>query len=416
MSFSRTITQAVIGEQPDGDLKGLIGKASHALSQKRAALENSLAKAHQLLNQINPLTKTLVPSATDILTKAAIDIQSCLEEIEAAKKVFNGFRIQHGRLELPNHPSALGSVLACGVAVLIEAGVNAAFFLNAHLTAGATSALLTSTLISATNVVVCATAGFFAGRWTIWGNNAPEPNAPEYRTKRMCAKVFVGVFTGVMAFFHITVGAIRSQESLDKVFHSLPAYQEMLTTPESLFLIMAGVCMSLFSYHKGKYGFSDPYPQYGTIALKVEDAEALLMETFDDYADEIRGIFDEAIEAFQKNHQAHIKTINAYNKAVDQCHQDERGLQSAIQSAQTRLQTEVAQMMSLYQSVNHEIPVSQTEEELMALCDLSGELHYELPKHLVIPETHEFKTQCTNERETALNALSALLNEQIEED
>jgi len=126
-----------------------------------------------------------------------------------------------------------------------EALLNAAFFSNAHMVAGPAAALLTSFLISMTNVTASTCAGFFIGRYLSFGSNALGSNDAHFRKKRTKAKYqFIG-FIALMVFFHLTVGLVRAQESIEAVSHSPFAYLQMLKTPEAIFLTLMGGCMSV---------------------------------------------------------------------------------------------------------------------------------------------------------------------------
>lgn len=413
MDFQQTTSKALHGEQLDGELSQLIEHARSRLEQKRQAVDQAIANALKLKSQLPPVSEFVCPSAQDLLIRAEQNLALSREKITETKQVLRSFHIRHGRIELPKQPSALQSALACGVAALIESGVNASFFLNAHLSASAASALLTSTLISATNVFVCASAGYFFGRWMAWGKLAPDANAPEFSLKRYAAKALVIGFSGLMGFFHLSVGAIRSQESLHDISHSLATYVDVFTTPESLFLVMAGACMSLFSFYKGVNGFDDPYPHYGAVAHAVEEARDELEDHFEQSCDDVRERFDEALDSAQKQLRTQSKDIERYNQAVNQCVAADGALRSEIATAQTHLRSEVTKLVSFFSAVRN-TRVSLSDAQLDALSDLSAELDYTLPAFIHLPSLEGFQRQCTHAQEAALQRLASLFQSQQE--
>ncbi|MEM7220024.1 MAG: hypothetical protein AAF515_16780 [Pseudomonadota bacterium] len=407
--YDALAARAANNQSLTGDLSQLQEEVAQSITRERATLESALAKAEALRGQLHPITEALVPDASDHLARANRAIGTRLQDLENASLALKAFRRRHGRVAPPRTPFALKTTLNCTLAVLVESVVNAGFFLSAHLTAGPVGALLASTLISATNVFVSASAGYRIGRWTCWGETAPDGDKEPFRGTRRKAKTLLVGFIGVMGGFHLTVGSIRAQESLTEIVHSPGAYLDVITQPESLFLVMAGVGMSVFAYYKGVSGFDDPYPCYGDLARQVEDAEDALAETHEDAAEEIRDYYEDAIEGSSDTLTAHRHHYEAYNAAVNECVTAQQRLSRSVHTAETHLRSEVQQLLSLYDGAPGDIEAAMSRAELDAFCALGAGLTYTLPTQIPYPDQSAQHNAAAGARDKTLAAVAALL-------
>ena len=234
--------------------------ALHAkVSAVRPEIEKSRVEAEFIPAEAND-TEVVV---SDVLTTAGSSIEEGKKQVEQSVQNCTGYRLRNGISDCPNIPDTVKSIIILGSYCVIETMVNAGFLNNAYMVAGPVEAMMSAGLISLTNVAVSTAAGYFILRWLFWGLHSAEPNLPEFKWKRIMAWAAFSGFIAMIFLFHLTVGLVRAQESLHHIEHSIPRYFEILTTPESLFLVMFGLVLSCLSLKKGMVAFDDPYPGYG---------------------------------------------------------------------------------------------------------------------------------------------------------
>ncbi len=290
-------------------IKSRIGISSNAASLPVAQIDGIIAKAEQILPQ-----------------KA--------HTLHQAEQADRAFCTTHHLIDKNAHPNPVVSVLLIAICVFVDAGVNSSFLYNAHMVTGPLTALLVSFLISLTNVVVSVCAGYFIGRFVNYGSNGTDPEAPEYKAVRNRAQWQFRVFIGVVGFFLLTVGLVRSTESLDRIGHSLEHYQTLIVTPEAIFLVLLNICITVFSYHKGRTGFTHPYGDYSTVQRSVITARDDLHQCYDDLIEEVEDICADVEDDADAQVAAQAKSIKQYNKKVDECCHAYRALELATRTAQ----------------------------------------------------------------------------------
>ncbi|SCX83378.1 hypothetical protein SAMN05216420_10143 [Nitrosospira sp. Nl5] len=303
------------------DIKGRIKPDHSADTSPNAQLESVIIKAEQTLPQ-------------KVLT---------LRQAEQSERAFC---TTHKLIDKSVQPNAVISMLWISVCVFIDAAVNSSFLYNAHMVSGPFAALLVSFLISLTNVALSVSAGYFIGRFLSYGSNSADPEATEFKTIRNRARWQFRVFIGVMAFFILTVGLVRSMGSLDRVAHSLAHYHELLVTPEAVFLVLLNVCITIFSYNKGRTGFSHLYGDYSTYQQSVVAARDDLYRFYDDLVEEIEMICDDSEDNAKVQVTAQSKSAKQYHKKVTECHQAYRELQEAIRGAENEFSASVARLIN----------------------------------------------------------------------
>jgi hypothetical protein len=214
------------------------------------------------------------------------------------------------------------------------------------MVSGPFAALLTSFLISLTNVALSVSGGFFIGRFLSYGSNSADAEATEFKVVRNRAKWQCRVFIGVMAFFILTVGLVRSMGSLDRVAHSLAHYDALLASPEAIFLVLINVCISVFSYHKGRTGFTHSYADYSTYQQSVVAARDDLYRFYDELVEEIEEICADSEDDAEVQVTAQSKSAKHYHKKVTECQQAYRELQEAIRAAENEFSAAVARLIN----------------------------------------------------------------------
>lgn len=266
--------------------------------------------------------------------------------LRQAEQSERSFCTTHKLIDKSVQPNPVISILWIAVCVFIDAAINASFLYNAHLVASGFSALLVSFLISLTNVALSVCAGYFIGRFLNYGSNSADPEAPEFRALRNRARWQFRVFIGVMVFFILTVGLVRSMGSLDRVAHSLAHYHELLVTPEAVFLVLITGCITVFSYHKGRSGFAHQYGDYSTYQQSVAAARDDLYRFHDEFVEEIETICADAEDDAEVQVMAQSKSAKQYHKKVAECHQAYRELQEAIRAAENEFSAAVARLIN----------------------------------------------------------------------
>ena len=336
---------ALRGSPADGPLHSL-----------RAGYENSLQSARDDLESKRVAVEQL-DAALDVGADQDSGADSINVNLGAARVLFEtlarnawqavsavgtlGFR--RGLMRPAETPNQIENGTVFGLAIFVEGGINGGFFTNAHMTAEPLSALMLSLLIAAANVNACALAGHYLGRFFNYGANAADADAPAFKNIRTRAKAGAAVFAVVMAYFHLLVGAVREQETLTGIEHSVDAYLRVFTTPESFWLVMIGVCMSVFAWCKAKGGaFDDPEPGYGAAQRAADKAMATLEVEYETTGRKIDGPFVAALKAIDDEEKQHRKKLAEYNKKCADYRTTHSHVKGLIRSAESQLKAEVA--------------------------------------------------------------------------
>jgi hypothetical protein len=310
-----------------------------ALCKEADEIRERIKPDHSTEHSPNARLEGIIFMAEQTLPQKALTLRQTEQSDRA-------FCTTHKLIDPSVPPNALVSILWIAVCVFIDAAINASFLYNAHLVASGFSALLTSFLISLTNVALSVSAGYFIGRFLSYGSNSADPEAPEFKSVRNRARWRYRVFIGVMAFFILTVGLVRSMGSLDRVAHSLAHYHELLVTPEAVFLVLITGCITVFSYYKGRTGFTHPYGDYATYQQSVAAARDDLYRFYDELVEEIETICNEAKDDAQDQVTAQSKSAKQYHKKVTECRQAYGELQEAIRAAENEFSAAVARLIN----------------------------------------------------------------------
>lgn len=326
-------------------------KLNKPLQAMASALLALCKEADNLKNQINIDHDAVgLPTAQldGILIKAEQILPQKAHTFHQAEQAEKAYCTNHNLIDKTTHPNPVVSVLLIAICVFVDAGVNSSFLYNAHMVTGPFAALLVSFLISLTNVVVSVCAGYFIGRFLNYGRNSTDAEAPEYKAVRNRAQWQFRVFVGVIAFFILTVGLVRSTESLDQIGHSLAHYQELIVTPEAIFLVLLNICITVFSFYKGRTGFAHPYGDYSVYQQNVISAHADLHQSYGDLVEEIEEVCAAVEDDTDAQVTAQAKPIKQYNKKVTECHQVNRELELAASTAENEFSAAVTRLVNTY--------------------------------------------------------------------
>ncbi|MBL8499051.1 MAG: hypothetical protein JNL77_00440 [Nitrosomonas sp.] len=181
-----------------------------------------------------------------------------------------------------------------------------------------------------------------------YGARSTDAEMPEFKAVRNRAQWQFRVFIGVMAFFILTVGLVRSTESLDRIGHSLTHYYELIITPEAVFLVLLNICIAVFSYHKGRTGFAHPYADFGTVQQSVINARDDLHQCYDELTEEIEDVCANVEDDAETRETAQAKQIKDYDKKVTECHQVRRALELSIHTAENEFSAAATRIINTH--------------------------------------------------------------------
>jgi len=414
-AYERTTIQAVIGQKLDGQFQKLLSEHERPIQQKLFALKHQCTKAETLNPDFTGDANIPVQTGEGlefIYASAKQDIADKAEVHRFTRKSFQAAQLRHGYASSPGNNSTLQTVLVMLSVMFGEALINAAFFSNAHMVASPVAALITSLLISMTNVGVCICAGYFIGRYLNYGANALDGEDSYFRNKRTLAKLQFAGFIALMVFFHTTVGLVRAQETLEQVQHSFAHYLVMLQTPEAVFLILMGACMSVIAFHKGVHSFDCPYPEIGRLQRAEEAAKQEIQGTYEFYQQEIEVQFENSDKELQAPIAEKKKAFERYNKAVSACHEAKRHLEQAVRDAEATCRGKLAELITAYSCISGEeqsIPV----DALKRMVSFEKYLDVELPAFRSAPETNTFKSDLLLEKNQAVKRLAEIFQSAI---
>lgn len=379
--FDRAVAQGLGGQPIDAELYAQRRGHEERLIQLRSRYRQAYAKAESLrgaADEPEPPDPDISSWVEALLTQGEAALSGLASACRRAAQILEAFRLRHGLTRSPAQPQAASASMTMALLVFVEAAINAAFFANAHMVAGPFAALQTSVLISLTNVSVSALGGFFIGRWMDYGKNAEDASDPAFFIPRVRARIALGGLIFILALFHMTVGLVRAAESLDTVRHSLRGYAFVLTTPESLFLVLTGVCLSVLAYRKGKYAFDDPYPGYGPRARALEHLRDEVVDAYEDFREQIEERFDEAERGASKAAKSGVQGQARYNAAVKDCHTQARKLEEAVGRAGSAMRMQTARLTSHHRAARSRAS-AVSERDLTPLLSFDDFLPGSLP-------------------------------------
>lgn len=409
-SYERTALQAVIGQKLDGQFLKLLSEYERPIQKKLFELKRKCAEAEKLNPDLNETEIKPARQSGDLeylYVSAERDLTDNVEVHRFTRKSLQAAQLRHGYVGPSNDNAVVISILTLLVMVFGESLLNAAFFNNAHMVAGPAAALLTSFLISMTNVAASACGGFFIGRYLNYGSNALGSDDEYFKKKRAKATCqFIG-FVALMMFFHATVGLVRAQETIEAVSHSPLAYLEMLRTPEAVFLVLMGSCMSVIAFHKGVHSFDCAYPEIGHLQRAEAAAKDDIQETLEYHQEAITTYFDDAESALQSSYANQKKTVEQFNKAVSSCQDARRGLEKTVRDAETECRGELAELVTTYRCIsgNDQGISSETLENMVSFDKY---LDLEIPAFRSPPDVGSLKSELLLERKLAVNRLTEI--------
>ena len=349
--------QGMEGQTVESALHDLRGGFEPGLRRQRDRVEVKLGRAEVLAETLSADPVDLPDPAIKAerpIRAAEPELRAKFEAIRHAEGSLKAFKLHHGLDREPIEPEVLRNALILAIVVFAEAGINTGFFYTAHMVGGPLAALMVSFLISLTNVAVSACAGYFIGRWLNYGLHAMDGDRLGLRLLRLAIRcLFIASLT-VVGFLHLTVGLVRSQESLDVIQHGFSAYWGLATSPEAVFLVLTGLCMSALSFAKGRIAFSDPYPGYGERYRAVLAAYDALHDTYEDTAEEVEAVFDDTLDQAGREWKRQDRAIKRHAKAVNACLSEQRRLAREVAGAEDAMRVQIARIATQHRAARGE--------------------------------------------------------------
>ena len=409
-------SQAIGGGQIEGAVYSQRDRFQKPVEAARDDFDEKCAEAQALRADLDHGAMSSADANIDVegqLALLQVLLRGKVKVLLRALRALEVFRLRHGITREPVAVQPLESLLFLLILVFVEAGINASFFQNAYMAASPFAALLVSLLISLTNITISACAGYFIGRWREYGANAADADASQFANRRQRAgQLFVLYLVGI-GLFHATVGLVRSQEDLETVSHTPSGYVELATTPEALFLVLLGPCLSALAYYKGKHAFADPYPGYGKQHRAASRIQDEAFDLFEDTSDQIEERFDEAAEALDKALKTQKLAFDKYNKTVKACLDAKRTVEHEARAAESGLRAELAQIAAHHYAVRGQSPhASETIPD--ELVSFERFLDIDLPAFAHPPEASDRKAKLAEARSEALGRLSTVFQQTFE--
>lgn len=414
-NINSIIAKALGGLSADAEFYQERARVEEGLSAARHALDGLRIEADSLRQEVaaNPLICADQPlSCEAVQVQAKAQLTELARHLDEALQYKEAFRTRHGLCRQPLAAAVAEGVLSLGFLGCLESVVNAGFFLSAHLSAGPVSALLTSALISFTNLAVSTAAGFFLGRGWGYGRDAADHDDPEFRQVRWSCYTGTAVYVALISFFHLSVGCIRAQETLS-IQHSLAHYQQVFTNPESLFLTLTGAVMSALAWYKARGSFSDPYPGYSAVGEAVEDCREALYQAFEEATDAIETAYAEETARLAQQKAALLKRIAIHNgKAGDHARQA-KALERAIENAERQLQRRFAQITAA-QQLGQRNPATPTQSaDWQHLISFESYRPEATPALIEAPDFTDYESRLQAAKAQAIRTLTQIFEQAV---
>lgn len=399
------------------------------LSKDRAAQEQSIAQSRDALitacdkaAQLRPAAEAQAEEKAGITAQLTTALMLALAQLPAAitgytraRKETLAYKQRHSLNREPLMPNPWESGLLLGIFVALESLTNTGFFMNAYLAASPQAALLISFLLSLVNVVMSCTAGYFFLRGINYGRSAIDPHHPAFVAQRIKSILGMSVYLILEAFLLVTVGFVRSQESLESVTWGFAEFAILLASPEAIFLVIITACLALVSLAKGRAGFSDPYLYYSDYARAEEAAYEQILETFEDASLAIDEAFEDELGQHEDARAKQGKARKAYNKAVKDARAAHGQWRAACSEAQRAMEKTLSEYLAALQSGG----VQATAEEMntyRALCQFDNNTDFTLPDYLPDQTQSGVAEQLQRQRAKAMKQLTAAFEDFIKEE
>lgn len=410
-SLEWTIAQALEGETVETQALKLKAEAEPQLGALHDKVNDERAeidKHHESALAIPAELRNFEVVLDDLWIMAKAKFERCHHDYLRAKQELKAYAMRHGIARSPMVPEGAQNFLDLGLLIFLEAVLNAGFLNNADMVAGPVQALLAAFMISLTNVAVSTSGGYFIGRWLTFGLHSAEPNLPEFKWKRYAAWFAFFGFIVVMLQFHLTVGLIRTQETLHQIQHSISRYMEIVSTPEALFLVMVGIVMSGLSWKKGVCAFGDPYPGYGELHRRVEGLKEQGMNQCEESKEKISERFGVKREEVSIAEKDVFKKREEHNHKVADCQKSERTLNRVINDTENDVRFEIAKIAHHHSVASNRVARKIAKVALEQYVHFNNYRMHDTPVFLNMPDFSDIKNNLDKAEAKALQQLAVL--------
>jgi hypothetical protein len=267
------------------------------LDLQKLVKQKSLAKFDNELKAVVPNLKAEIEAVVTTSKAQLIDARRRENELHDE---YLAFRRKNKLSRTANYPDSHIFLVAVVLAILIvEAVLNGYFFAKANefgLVGGVGQALITAGI----NVAI----GWLFGRFLFTQINHCSNG------RRLTALIVVPLaFVFVVVFYNLFIGHFRDElastaDAANLVYADVgkDVLRSVLEDPvglqnfDSWLLVLLGIIFALVAAVDG-YFFNDPYPGYGRVAKRYEDARHDYMDDKNDLMDQLADLRDEAIES-----------------------------------------------------------------------------------------------------------------------
>lgn len=278
----RDLGKAGVPLQTDSSLSGPERNALLAVEQAKtdyvASYQHRLQALQAQASRLDPSARLAEARASaehferqadNLLTENAAQLQRFADLARSRREALERFRERHQRIELPDYPSrpkVRFLYAAAATVVLLETFLNASFF-SRGLGGGLREGVIEAFVFSSANVLVAVLAGIHVLRF----KNHIHAGA------RLLSRGALVLVLGWATFLALYVAHYRDALHMTLENASSTAWQTFWSTPVGLAgpsswaLFFVGFFAACFGVWKG-YRLNDPYPGYGDVHRKSEEA------------------------------------------------------------------------------------------------------------------------------------------------
>jgi len=273
------------------------------------------------------------------------EILRLLRAAREAREEYESFRTRHGLARPARQPRHRGLGLALlAFFVTIESALNGLFFAE-----GAEAGLLGGTAValsvSVVNVVLLgAVLGFFPARWANHRNIAIKSAGMLLVVLGIVAILIVNAF---IAHYRDAYERLGDAVVLRDVWAQLVAAPADLVRLQSWLLFLLGLGFAGLGFAKG-YRLDDPYPGYGLIDRRRDEAETTYRYNRQLRIDEATAARDRAIEAIAQG----IERLRGAAAQRDQILTARASWVAKVEAHETHLQRAATVLLTIYRDAN----------------------------------------------------------------
>lgn len=341
------------------------------LDLQKIAKQKSLTKFDNELKAVIPTLKAEIEAIVTTSKTQLIDARRRENELHDE---YMRFRRQNKISHLANYPDSKTLLVAVVTAILlVEAILNGYFFAKANefgLVGGIGQALITAGI----NIAV----GWLFGRCLFTQIN----HCNKFRSYLAIVVVPIA-FIGIVIFYNLFIGHFRDAlatavdtTSMQYTDVGRNVLQSVLSDPlglqsfDSWLLVLLGIIFALVAAVDG-YLFNDPYPGYGRIAKRYEDARHDYMDDKSDLMDHLAELRDDELDGIDviKNH------IEAQSGLIQNVISWSKKSETEAKSYLNDLELKCNHVLQLYRTSNTEARSDKSPDYFQEKCQLLADVN-----------------------------------------